>query len=683
MPTPTATADEDDTPAHGKGHVGSSFAGEVEEEITVRYGPALSDEGSSARGDDGEEVAEDLPDVPESPYVGDRGIERVQSSDWNLSPAPSGLCSVDYCRSSGSSNGPSVAVEPAHAPSVFTDMNGAQAAVRVAGLIGEGRFGRVLLAMREDSGELLAVKEVSLHELGDDPEKKVQNLICEIQIMRPLNHPNIVRYFGTRLMGQTLSIFMEYVPGGSLASIIEKFGSLTEPLSRKYAQQIVRGLEYLHGQQIVHRDIKGANILIDHKGLLKLADFGCSRQLMDLLRASQYTLTGTPHWMAPEVIRQTGHGTPADIWSLGSTVIEMVTGKPPFIHLGTNYAVMYAVGTGTGDMDLPTGLSAAGEAFLRACLARDPAKRWTARQLADHPWLQTPQGAGSPPAMAAAPSHPAAPPKAVADVPARPYSDDAEALLEEPCPPPAPPDPPSAPRKVRPKPAQLGEIPPMGLLSPDNSPPFETSQSAPVSREDDDDSPTKEARSATVRQCKAIGEPRKASSAPPKASRRPLPSPEPRGPAGKPPPASSDFTSPTRSRNLSHSKQVRPPKERVPGAATPQHRQPPSLPTSLTGRTPLPPAPGPPTSSPGFVPLFSGTSAPPTRTNPTSFPPSSTSTSSGVSPTKRTVDRRVSFRKGGGGQQAHVMAKIDDAERPPKPASSPSAESGKPRIFRP
>ncbi|KAG1359054.1 hypothetical protein COCNU_08G005000 [Cocos nucifera] len=135
------------------------------------------------------------------------------------------------------------------------------------------------------------------------------------------------RYLGTVREEDTLNIFLEFVPGGSISSLLGKFGSFPESVIRTYTKQLLQGLEYLHQNGIIHRDIKGANILVDNKGCIKLADFGASKQVAKLatMNAAK-SMKGTPYWMAPEVILQTGHSFSADIWSVGCTVIEMATG---------------------------------------------------------------------------------------------------------------------------------------------------------------------------------------------------------------------------------------------------------------------------------------------------------------------------------------------------------------------
>ena len=167
----------------------------------------------------------------------------------------------------------------------------------------------------------------------------------------------------------TLTIFMEYVSGGSVSALLHKFGNFNERVIRLYTEQILSGLDYLHSHRIMHRDIKGANILVDHAGICKLADFGASKRLDMLTNAEgDRSLKGTPYWMAPEVVKQTGHGRQADIWSVGCTIIEMATGKPPFSQFTTHVAVLFHIAVSKQPPPFPKQLSEEGHDFLGLCL---------------------------------------------------------------------------------------------------------------------------------------------------------------------------------------------------------------------------------------------------------------------------------------------------------------------------
>lgn len=258
-------------------------------------------------------------------------------------------------------------------------------------LIGSGAFGRVYMGMNLDSGELLAVKEVLIAANSASKEKTqahIRELEEEVKLLKNLSHPNIVRYLGTVREEETLNILLEFVPGGSISSLLGKFGPFPEAVIRKYTEQLLLGLEYLHNNGIMHRDIKGANILVDNKGNIKLADFGASKQVVELATVSgAKSMKGTPYWMAPEVILQTGHSFSADIWSVGCTVIEMATGKPPWSQQYQEVAALFYVGTTKSHPPIPEHLSTEAKDFLLKCLQKEPDLRPVSSVLLKHPFV--------------------------------------------------------------------------------------------------------------------------------------------------------------------------------------------------------------------------------------------------------------------------------------------------------
>lgn len=259
--------------------------------------------------------------------------------------------------------------------------------------LGSGAFGKVWLGLR-DNGEFLAIKEIQLVQ-GEKYAQRLEAVENEIELMRNLDHPHIVRYLGSRRdeTKNSFYILLEYVSCGSIQALIKTMGGpLDERVIRKYARQILLGLAYLHSRDppVVHRDIKSANVLVETTGNVKLADFGCSKVFSDLLEGSEYnSVLGTPHWMAPEVIRQEGAGLAADIWSFGCTVLEMATGQPPWSNIRDPTAVMFHVASSNDLPQIPDALSDVGKDFLRLCLQRDPAKRPSAEELLAHSFVSS------------------------------------------------------------------------------------------------------------------------------------------------------------------------------------------------------------------------------------------------------------------------------------------------------
>ncbi|XP_012410639.1 mitogen-activated protein kinase kinase kinase 19 isoform X4 [Trichechus manatus latirostris] len=243
-------------------------------------------------------------------------------------------------------------------------------------------------------GQLIAVKQVAL-DTSDKlaTEKEYQKLQDEIDLLKVLKHVNIVAYLGTCLEENIVSIFMEFVPGGSISSIINRFGPLPEMVFCKYTKQILQGVAYLHENCVVHRDIKGNNVMLMPTGIIKLIDFGCAKRLAwaglngihsDMLKS----MHGTPYWMAPEVINESGYGRKSDIWSIGCTVFEMAMGKPPLASMD-RMAAMFYIGAHRGLMpSLPDHFSEHAADFVRVCLTRDQHERPSALQLLKHSFLQ-------------------------------------------------------------------------------------------------------------------------------------------------------------------------------------------------------------------------------------------------------------------------------------------------------
>ncbi|XAR70281.1 Mitogen-activated protein kinase kinase kinase [Bertholletia excelsa] len=249
-------------------------------------------------------------------------------------------------------------------------------------LIGRGTFGHVYLGFNSESGEMCAMKEVILFSDDAKSNESVQQLGQEIAVLSRLQHPNIVQYYGSEIVDDKLYIYLEYLSGGSIYKLLQEYGPLGEIAIRSYTQQILSGLAYLHAKQTVHRDIKGANILVDPSGRVKLADFGMAKHIAG--QSCPLSIKGSPYWMAPEVIKnENGCNLAVDIWSLGCTVLEMATGKPPWSQY-EGVAAMFKIGNSKELPPIPDNLSDEGKDFVRKCLQRNPSLRPTAAELLEH-----------------------------------------------------------------------------------------------------------------------------------------------------------------------------------------------------------------------------------------------------------------------------------------------------------
>ncbi|KAF9454523.1 Pkinase-domain-containing protein [Macrolepiota fuliginosa MF-IS2] len=260
-------------------------------------------------------------------------------------------------------------------------------------LIGAGSFGKVYLGMDASNGLLMAVKQVELPtgSLPNQERKKsmLSALEREIELLKNLQHENIVQYLYSSVDDEFLNIFLEYVPGGSVATLLRNYGAFEETLVKNFVRQILSGLSYLHERDIIHRDIKGANILVDNKGGVKISDFGISKKVNDNLLASKvhrFSLQGSVFWMAPEVVKQSGHTLKADIWGVGCLVVEMLTGEHPWAQL-TQMQAIFKIGS-SAKPTMPSDISSEAVDFLEKTFEVDQKARPSAPELSEHPFVK-------------------------------------------------------------------------------------------------------------------------------------------------------------------------------------------------------------------------------------------------------------------------------------------------------
>ncbi|KAF9104006.1 hypothetical protein BGX29_002582 [Mortierella sp. GBA35] len=256
------------------------------------------------------------------------------------------------------------------------------ATFQLGNCIGRGQFGSVYRALNLVTGQMVAVKRIKIDGLKD---VEMDILMQEVDLLKSLAHTSIVKYEGFIRTSGYLNIILEFVENGSLLTTLKSFGCFPEKLVVAYVVKILEGLVYLHGKEVVHCDLKAANILTTKNGNVKLSDFGVSLNLK--VKESDFgAVAGTPNWMAPEVIELKGASPASDIWSLGCTVIEMLTGQPPYADLLPLTTLFRIVEDERPP--LPSNMSMDLLDFLCQCFQKDPSLRPSAGALGRHTWIK-------------------------------------------------------------------------------------------------------------------------------------------------------------------------------------------------------------------------------------------------------------------------------------------------------
>lgn len=252
--------------------------------------------------------------------------------------------------------------------------------------VGQGASGSVYVA-RPLQGPIAVHRRVAIKQIDLSTQPRKELIVNEITVMKESQHPNIVNFLDAYLRGSSdLWVVMEYMEGGALTDVIDN-NTLTEEQISTICFETCKGLQHLHRQNIIHRDIKSDNMLLDAQGHVKITDFGFCAKLTEH-KSKRATMVGTPYWMAPEVVKQKEYGAKVDVWSLGIMAIEMIESEPPYLNEEPLKALYLIATNGTPKLKRPDKLSKEIKSFLSVCLCVDVNYRASTDELVQHEFLK-------------------------------------------------------------------------------------------------------------------------------------------------------------------------------------------------------------------------------------------------------------------------------------------------------